>query len=141
MQSMKCLAMQLLGAKQKKEDIDRLIKKLERDLLETKEASAILAPIHNEGGERTDSGITVAINRTHVWDQAKIDEVLEGTPKKSWPAFVKQETSYKIDMRQFTSFAMANPADATKWHDAHSIKFGDPKVKTINAEKLLKEED
>jgi hypothetical protein len=44
-------------------------------------------------------------------------------------------------MRSFKDYALAHPELASKWHDAHSIKLGDPKVKTINAEKLLKEED
>lgn len=138
---MKCLALQLVAAKSKKGEIEKTIRKLNRELLDTKEVSAILAPIHNEGGERTDSGITVEIKRDHIWDQVILDEVVESIPKQDWPSFITQQTTYKVDMRSFKDYALAHPAEAKKWHDAHSIKLGDPKVKTINAEKLLKEED
>ena len=141
MTSMKCLALQLVAAKSKKGEIEKTIRKLNRELLDTKEVSAILAPIHNEGGERTDSGITVEIKRDHIWDQVILDEVVESIPKQDWPSFLTQQTTYKVDMRSFKDYALAHPAEAKKWHDAHSIKLGDPKVKTINAEKLLKEED
>jgi len=138
---MKCLALQLVAAKSKKGEIEKTIRKLNRELLDTKEVSAILAPIHNEGGERTDSGITVEIKRDHIWDQVILDEVVESISKQDWPSFITQQTTYKVDMRSFKDYALAHPAEAKKWHDAHSIKLGDPKVKTINAEKLLKEED
>ena len=138
---MKCLAMQLAGAKSKKGEIEKTIRKLNRELLDTKEVSAILAPIHNEGGERTDSGITVEIKRDHIWDQVILDEVVESIPKQEWPSFITQQTTYKVDMRSFKDYALAHPELASKWHDAHSIKLGDPRVKSINAEKLLKEED
>ena len=138
---MKCLALQLVAAKSKKGEIEKTIRKLNRELLDTKEVSAILAPIHNEGGERTDSGITVEIKRDHIWDQVILDEVVESIPKQDWPSFLTQQTTYKVDMRSFKDYALAHPELASKWHDAHSIKLGDPKVKTINAEKLLKEED
>ena len=141
MTSMKCLALQLVGAKSKKGEIEKTIRKLNRELLDTEEVSAILAPIHNEGGERTDSGITVEIKRDHIWDQVILDEVVESIPKQDWPSFITQQTTYKVDMRSFKDYALAHPAEAKKWHDAHSIKLGDPKVKTINAEKLLKKED
>ena len=141
MTSMKCLALQLVAAKSKKGEIEKTIRKLNRELLDTKEVSAILAPIHNEGGERTDSGITVEIKRDHIWDQVILDEVVESIPKQDWPSFLTQQTTYKVDMRAFKDYALAHPELASKWHDAHSIKLGDPRVKSINAEKLLKEED
>ena len=141
MTSIKCLALQLAGAKSKKEEIEKTIRRLNRELLDTKEASAMLAPIHNEGGERTVRGITVEMKRDHIWDQAILDEVVESIPKQEWPSFITQQTTYKIDMRSFKDYALAHPELASKWHDAHSIKLGDPRVKSINAEKLLKEED
>ena len=141
MTSMKCLALQLVAAKSKKGEIEKTIRKLNRELLDTEEVSAILAPIHNEGGERTDSGITVEIKRDHIWDQVILDEVVESIPKQDWPSFITQQTTYKVDMRSFKDYALAHPELASKWHDAHSIKLGDPRVKSINAEKLLKEED
>jgi len=136
MASIECLAKQWLGAKEKKAEIDRYIQRIEREILDSKEATELLRPIHNEGGEKTKDGITVAISRTHVWDQAQIDELLEAKPQSEWPSFVSQHTSYKVDMRSFQTYAMNHPKDAGKWHDAHSIKLGDPKVKTIKAENI-----
>ena len=139
MASTKCLALQLLGAKEKKAEIERQIKALEIKLLDTKEVGAILAPIHNSGGDRTDKGITVGKSREHIWDQSMIDELLEATPQSQWPSFVTQQNTYKIDMRKFKDFEEAQPQNAARWHSAHSIKLGDPKIKKINAEQL--EED
>ena len=138
---MKCLALQLVAAKSKKGEIEKTIRKLNRELLDTKEVSAILAPIHNEGGERTDSGITVEIKRDHIWDQVILDEVVESIPKQDWPSFLTQQTTYKVDMRSFKDYALAHPAEAKKWHDAHSIKLADPRVKSINVEKLQEQDD
>jgi len=141
MTSIKCLALQLVGAKSKKAEIDRTIKKLNRELLDTKEVSAMLAPIHNEGGERTVNGITVEMKRDHIWDQVILDEVSEAIPKQNWPSFLTQQTTYKVDMRAFKDYALAHPAEAKKWHDAHSIKLADPRVKSINVEKLQEQDD
>ena len=138
---MKCLALQLVAAKSKKGEIEKTIRKLNRELLDTEEVSAILAPIHNEGGERTDSGITVEIKRDHIWDQVILDEVVESIPKQDWPSFLTQQTTYKVDMRSFKDYALAHPAEAKKWHDAHSIKLADPRVKSINVEKLQEQDD
>ena len=139
MQDAKCLAQQIVGAKNKKAELDKLIKKLERDLLDTQLVSALLTTIHNEGGERTDGAYTVEIPRTHVWDQSMVDEILEALPPSDWPSFVTQQTTYKIDMRKFKDFAVNHPSEAGPWHDAHSIKLGDSKIKKIDADKL--EED
>ena len=139
MQDANCLARQIVGARNKKAELDKHIKKLERDLLDTKLVSALLTTIHNEGGETTDGPYTVEIPRTHIWDQSMIDELLEATPQSQWPSFVTQQNTYKVDMRKFKDFAEAQPQNAAKWHSAHSIKLGDPKIKKINAEQL--EED
>lgn len=139
MANIESLALQLLGAKGKKAEIERRIKMLERELLDSKEISAMLTPIHNEGGERTDGAYTVEIPRTHVWDQIKIDEILEDIPRADWPSFVNQTITYKVDMRKFKDYVVSHPQDADPWHDAHFIKLGDPKIKNINAEKLKEE--
>ena len=139
MANIESLALQLLGAKGKKAEIERRIKMLERELLDSKEISAMLTPIHNEGGERTDGAYTVEIPRTHVWDQIKIDEILEDIPRPDWPSFVNQTITYKVDMRKFKDYVVSHPQDAGQWHDAHFIKLGDPKIKNINAEKLKEE--
>ena len=139
MQNAKCLAHQIVGAKNKKAELDKHIKKLERDLLDTQLVSALLATIHNEGGETTDGPYTVEIPKTHIWDQATVAIILEAMPPSDWPSFVTQQNTYKVDMRKFNDFAEAQPQNAAKWHSAHSIKLGDPKIKKINAEQL--EED
>jgi|TARA_R100000152_G_C6772249_1_gene199054 hypothetical protein len=136
MQDANCLAQQIVGAKNKKAELDKLIKKLERDLLDTKLVSALLATIHNEGGETTDGPYTVEIPRTHIWDQSMVDEILEGMPPSEWPSFVTQQTIYKIDMRKFKDYAVNHPSEAGRWHAAHSIKLGESKIKKINADKL-----
>ena len=130
------LALQLHGAKQKKQEIERHIKSVERELLDQKEVSQLLLPLNNEGGERTQDGITVEIKRDHVWDQSMLDKVLESMPRESWPSFVAQVTNYKVDMRGFTAGAMAHPDEAGRWHAWHSIKLGNERVKSIDPDKL-----
>ena len=138
---MKCLALQLHGAKEKKKELEQYIKKCERDLLDHKEVRGLLLPLNNEGGERTQNGITVEIKRDHVWDQEMLDEVLESMPRESWPSFVAQVTNYKVDMRGFTAWAMAHPDEAGRWHACHSIKLGKERVKTIDPDKLNQPEE
>jgi len=138
---MKCLALQLHGAKEKKKELEQYIKKCERDLLDHKEVRGLLLPLNNEGGERTQNGITVEIKRDHVWDQSMLDELLESTPQKEWPSFVTQEIKYKVDMRAFTAWAMAHPTDAAGYHACHSIKLGTERVKSIDPDKLNQPEE
>ena len=138
---MKCLALQLHGAKEKKKELEQYIKKCERDLLDHKEVRGLLLPLNNEGGERTQNGITVEIKRDHVWDQFLLDELLESMPRESWPSFVAQVTNYKVDMRGFTAWAMAHPDEAGRWHACHSIKLGKERVKSIDPDKLNQPEE
>jgi len=84
MQDANCLARQIVGARNKKAELDKHIKKLERDLLDTQLVSALLTTIHNEGGETTDGPYTVEIPRTHIWDQSMVDEILEAIPPSDW---------------------------------------------------------
>ena len=80
MQDANCLARQIVGARNKKAELDKHIKKLERDLLDTKLVSDLLTTIHNKGGETTDGPYTVEIPKTLIWDQSIVDEILEGMP-------------------------------------------------------------
>lgn len=137
----KNLALQLHGAKEKKQEVERHIKSVERELLDQKEVSQLLLPLNNEGGERTQNGITVEIKRDHVWDQSMLDKVLESTPRDKWPSFVTQEIKYKVDMRAFTAWAMAHPTDAAGYHACHSIKLGNERVKSIDPDKLNQPEE
>ena len=140
-EQIKSLALQLHGAKQKKQEIERHIKSVERKLLDQKEVSQLLLPLNNEGGERTQDGITVEIKREHVWDQFLLDELLESMPRESWPSFVAQVTNYKVDMRGFTAWAMAHPDEAGRRHACHSIKLGKERVKSIDPDKLNQPEE
>jgi len=134
------LAKQLLSAQRKKEEIDECIKGLKKEILNTKEASEALAPLSNEGGSKTQNGITFSIGRTHIWDQERLDEILELIPREQWPPFVKQIIEYKINNTVWKEWALANPGMAAQFHSAHSIKLGDRSITKIDSDKLNKED-
>ena len=142
MSNFKCLAYQLIAAKKSKEDITKQIKKVEQQLLDTKEISNLKLLLSNEGGQKTHQGITVESKRDHVRNQERLAEVLSDTPQDHWPDFVTENTTYKVDYRAFQAFAMSNPGDpmVEALHSAHSIKLGDHKIKEINQEKLKEAE-
>ena len=138
MNDAKCLAMQWIAAKKSREEINRHIKKVERDLLETPEISNLKLLLSNEGGQKTHDGITIESKRVHLWDQARLAQILAELPQEQRPEFITETTTYKVDYRAFQSFAMGNPSDpmVQALHGAHSIKLGDSKIKSINQEKL-----
>ena len=138
MNDAKCLAMQWIAAKKSREEINRHIKKVERDLLETPEITDLKLLLSNEGGQKTHDGITIESKRDHVWDQKRLSQILSELPEEHRPEFITESTTYKVDYRAFQSFAMGNPSDALvqALHGAHSIKLGDSKIKSINQEKL-----
>jgi len=138
MNDAKCLAMQWIAAKKSREEINRHIKKVERDLLETPEITDLKLLLSNEGGQKTHDGITIESKRDHVWDQERLSQILAELPQEQRPEFITESTTYKVDYRAFQSFAMGNPSDALvqALHGAHSIKLGDSKIKSINQEKL-----
>ena len=142
MSDFKCLAYQYLGAKQKQKELGTHLKKIERDLLDTREISDLKLLLSNEGGQKTYQGITIESKRDHVWDQERLAKVLSDTPKDHWPDFVTETTTYKVDYRAFQAFAMSNPGDpmVEALHSAHAIKLGDHKIKEINQEKLKEAE-
>ena len=117
-------------AKEARDVIDVNIKRLQRKLLDTKEAQENILPIRNSGGERTVDRVTFEIKRNYVWDEERIDEILKAADKV--PPFVSHE--YKIDMRKFKDWAVENPEQASTWHSAMAIKYGDPRVKSIKEE-------
>ena len=117
-------------AKEARDVIDVNIKRLQRKLLDTKEAQENILPIRNSGGERTVDRVTFEIKRNYVWDKKRIDEILQAADEL--PPFVSQE--YKIDMRKFKDWAVENPEQASTWHSAMAIKYGDPRVKSIKEE-------
>ena len=138
MNDAKCLAMQWIAAKKSREELNRHIKKVERDLLETPEITDLKLLLSNEGGQKTHDGITIESKRDHVWDQERLTHILSELPQEHRPDFITETTTYKVDYRAFQSYAMGNPSDALvqALHGAHSIKLGDSKIKSINQKKL-----
>ena len=138
MNDAKCLAMQWIAAKKSREELNRHIKKVERDLLDTPEISNLKLLLSNEGGQKTHDAITIESKRDHLWDQARLAQILAELPQEQRPEFITESTTYKVDYRAFQSYAMGNPSDpmVQALHGAHSIKLGDSKIKTINEEKL-----
>ena len=119
-------------AKEARDVIDVNIKKLQRKLLDTKEAQENILPIRNSGGERTVGRVTFEIKRNYVWDQDRISELVVAADEL--PPFVTMKLEYKIDMRKFKDWAVDNPEQASPWHSAMAIKYGDPRVKSIKEE-------
>ena len=119
-------------AKESRDVIDVNIKKLQRKLLDTKEAQENILPIRNSGGERTVGRVTFEIKRNYVWDQDRISELVVAADEL--PPFVTMKLEYKIDMRKFKDWAGENPEQASTWHSALAIKYGDPRVKSIKEE-------
>lgn len=119
-------------AKESRDVIDVNIKKLQRKLLDTKEAQENILPIRNSGGERTVGRVTFEIKRNYVWDQDRISELVVAADEL--PPFVTMKLEYKIDMRKFKDWAVENPEQANPWHSAMAIKYGDPRVKSIKEE-------
>ena len=119
-------------AKESRDVIDVNIKKLQRKLLDTKEAQENILPIRNSGGERTVGRVTFEIKRNYVWDQDRISELVVAADEL--PPFVTMKLEYKIDMRKFKDWAVDNPEQANPWHSAMAIKYGDPRVKSIKEE-------
>ena len=134
MNDAKCLAMQWIAAKKSREEINRHIKKVEQQLLEIPEISDLKLLLSNEGGQKTHDGITIESKRDHLWDQARLAQILAELPQEQRPEFITESTTYKVDYRAFQSFAMGNPSDPVvkALHSAHSIKLGDSKIKSIN---------
>lgn len=119
-------------AKESRDVIDVNIKKLQRKLLDTKEAQENILPIRNSGGERTVGRVTFEIKRNYIWDQDRISELVVAADEL--PPFVTMKLEYKIDMRKFKDWAVENPEQASTWHSAMAIKYGDPRVKSIKEE-------
>ena len=137
MSEVNSLAKQLIAAQRKKQEIDKCIKDLKKKILDTEDASQILTPLSNEGGSKTQNGITFSIGRTHLWNQEALDEILEATPREYWPPFVRQITEYKVDNTVWNKWALANPGMAAQFHRAHSIMLGDKSITKVK----LNEED
>jgi|TARA_R110000803_G_scaffold96728_1_gene164883 hypothetical protein len=124
----------LVAARKVKVEIDSKIKRLEREVLETKFANDAVQPIRNQGGERTVEGVTFEIKRTYVWDQELLAEALKMYPSvEDWPSFVTPVNEVKVNLTKFKQFCLdhADHPLLPKIHGAMSAKFGDPKIKAI----------
>ena len=125
---------ELIAAKKIKSEIDSKIKRLEREVLDTKIASDAVAPLRNQGGERTENGVTFEIKRTYVWDQDLLVDALSMYPStEDWPSFVTPPSEIKVNLNKFKTFALENPKHplVEGIHAALSTKLGDPKIKAI----------
>jgi hypothetical protein len=128
------LVKELVAAKKIKSEIDSKIKRLEREVLDTKIASDAVAPLRNQGGERTENGVTFEIKRTYVWDQDLLANALSMYPSvEDWPSFITPPAEIKVNLNKFKTFALENPKHPIieKLHAALSTKLGDPKIKAI----------
>ena len=93
MSDFKSFEYQYLGSKLKQKELGTHLKKVERDLLDTREISDLKLLLSNEGGQKTYQGITIESKRDHVWDQERLAKVLSDTPQDHWPDFVTVNTT------------------------------------------------
>ena len=121
----------LVAERKRRTEIDHKIKKLEREVLETKTARDAIAPILNQGGERTENGVTFEIKRSYLWDQALLQGALE--TQREYIPFVSHKLEIKVNLTQFKSFCLDHPGHPIipKIHAAMSTKFGSPRIKAI----------
>ena len=122
-----------------KKEIARLqqqAKKLQGQILDTKEAREIILPLTNEGGQRTESGVTFEIKRKYHWDQDHLHTLWYQQPDENLPSFLTRQTVYTVNMKQYKEWMIANPSEASRVGAALSTELADPSIKSIN----LKEE-
>ena len=135
----------LVVAKDKKAELDKQIKKLQREVLESKEAQSAVLPLSNQGGERTVQGVTFEIKRSYEWDSDLIGDALSillCDPEDEHPLpFLTSELKFKVDMRKYKDWAAMNPKEALIFSPALATKLGNPTVKKINLDKLNHEEE
>ncbi len=108
------------------------IKKIKRQILETKEAQDGIAPIRNEGGQRKVDNLTLEIKRTYNWDQDALHTFYYQQADDTLPSFITRSTVYKVDQRKYQSWATQNPAENLKIGSALSVKLGEPSIKSID---------
>ena len=108
------------------------IKKIKRQILETKEAQDGIAPIRNEGGQRKVDNLTLEIKRTYNWDQDALNTFYYQQADDTLPSFITRSTVYKVDQRKYQSWATQNPSEALRIGSALSVKLGEPSIKSID---------
>tara|TARA_Y100000593_G_scaffold31502_1_gene62099 strand:+ start:351 stop:761 length:411 start_codon:yes stop_codon:yes gene_type:complete len=108
------------------------IKKIKRQILETKEAQDGIAPIRNEGGQRKVDNLTLEIKRTYNWDQDALNTFYYQQADDTLPSFITRSTVYKVDQRKYQSWATQNPSEALRIGSALSVKLGEPSIKSVD---------
>jgi len=135
----------LVAAKGQKEKLDKEIKKLQREVLESKEAQSAVLPLSNQGGERTVQGVTYEIKRSYDWDSDLIGDalaILFADPDDEHPLpFLTSEYKFKVDMRKYKDWATMNPKEALVFANCLTTKLGEPTVKKIDLGKLKSTEE
>lgn len=118
-------------------DLQQKVKKYKRQILETKAARQHIAPLSNQGGQHTVAGVTFEVKRKHTWDQDALHTHWYQQPDENLPLFLTRSVVYKVDMKKYKEWAIANPSEAARIGAALSTELADPSIKSIN----LKEEE
>ena len=126
-------------AKKRKVIIDSKIKKLTRQVLDSKEAQASVLPLSNQGGERTVQGVTYEVKRSYEWDQDQIEAALLLLKDENFLPFLT--SLWKINMSKYKEWAMLNPINARIFSSALATKLGNPTVKKIDLDKFNSKEE
>jgi hypothetical protein len=129
----------LYRLKEDKSFIEREIKKLTRVVLDSQEAQASVLLLSNQGGERTDQGVTYEVKRSYEWDQDQIEAALLLLKDENYLPFLT--SLWKINMSKYKAWAMQNPVNAQIFSSALATKLGKPTVKKIDLDKFNSKEE
>ena len=129
----------LYRLKEDKSFIEREIKKLTRVVLDSQEAQASVLLLSNQGGERTDQGVTYEVKRSYEWDQDQIEAALLLLKDENYLPFLT--SLWKINMSKYKAWAMQNPVNAQIFSSALATKLGKPTVKKIDLDKFNQKEE
>jgi hypothetical protein len=130
------LVEQLDSAKKLKDELGKKITKLTRLVLDSPEAKESLNLLSNQGGERTQGGITFAKKKEYVWDEQELKKILGDLDP---PPFLTVETRYKVNMAEYKKWLVDH--DDTFYKNAMSTKLGDSSIKKINIETFRKSQE
>ena len=126
-------------AKKQKVIIESKIKKLTRQVLDSKEAQASVLSLSNQGGERTVQGVTYEVKRSYEWDQDQIEAALLLLKDEDSLPFLT--SLWKINMSKYKDWATLNPINAQIFSNALATKLGNPTVKKIDLDKFNSKEE
>ena len=114
----------------------RRLTKLTRLVLDSPEAKESLNLLSNQGGERTQDGITFAKKKEYIWDEQELAKILGDVDP---PPFLTVETRYKVNMKEYKKWLVDH--DDTFYKNAMTTKLGDPSIKKINIENFRKAQE